>query len=64
MMGEGEGPSKFDGWGLSQNMGRRVLKMLSKKEEVHLIVKLPAIRLQAFKFTKNEILHIFFKDFS
>ena len=50
--------------GLSQNMGE--LKMLSKNtcEGVHLIVKLPAISLQASKFTKNGLLpHIFFKDF-
>ena len=57
--GGGGGSSKFDGWGLSQNM-RGVLKMLSKNEGVHLIVKLPAISLQAFKFTKNEILHTYF----
>ena len=57
--GEGGGSSKFDGWGLSQNMSG-VLKMLSKNEGVHLIVKLPAISLQAFKFTKNEILHTYF----
>ena len=31
---------------------------------VHLIVKLPAISLQASKFTKNEPLHTCFKDFS
>ena len=36
--------------------------MLSKNtcEGVHLIVKLPAISLQACKFTKNELLHIHF----
>ena len=33
-------------------------------EGVHLIVKLPAISLQASKFTKNELLHTFFMDFS
>ena len=33
-------------------------------EGVHLIVKLPAISLQASKFTNLLILHIFFKDFS
>ena len=34
-------------------------------EGVHLIVKLPAICLQASKFTKNELLHTYFfnKDF-
>ena len=41
-------------------MGR--LKMLSKNtcEGVYLIAKLPAISLQAFKFTKNELLHTYF----
>ena len=43
------------------------LKILSKNtsEGVHLIVKLPAISLQASKFTKNELLHTYFfsKDF-
>ena len=32
-------------------------------EGVHLLVKLPVLSLQACKFTKNELLHIFFKDF-
>ena len=57
-------------WGdLSQNMGGAwaELKILSKNtcEGVHLIVKLPAISLQASKFTKNELLHTYFfnKDF-
>ena len=38
------------------------LKMLSKNtnEGVHLIKKLPAIRLQVSKFTKNELLHTSF----
>ena len=38
------------------------LKMLLKNtcEGVHLIVKLPAISLQACKFTKNELLHTYF----
>ena len=38
------------------------LKMLSKNtcEGVHLIVKLPAIILQACKFTENELLHTHF----
>ena len=37
-------------------------KMLSKNtcEGVHLIIKLPAISLQAYKFTKNEFLHTYF----
>ena len=36
--------------------------MLSKDscEGVHLIVKLPAINLEACKFTKNELLHNYF----
>ena len=45
---------------LSQNMGGAwgELKMLSKNTcgGVHLIVKLLAISLQAFKFTKNELI--------
>ena len=55
--------------GLSQNMGGAwaELKILSKNtcEGVHLILKLPAICLQASKFTKNELLHTYFfnKDF-
>ena len=38
------------------------LKMLSKNtcEGVHLKVKLPAIRLQASKFTKNKLLQTYF----
>ena len=37
-------------------------KMMSKNtcEGVHFIKKLPAISLQASKFTKNELLHTFF----
>ena len=53
--------------GLSQYMegafgGGGVLKNLSKntREGVHLLVKLPAISLQACKFTKNELLHTYF----
>ena len=59
----GVGSSKFDR-GLKSihrgSMGQ--LKMLSKNtcERVHLIVKLPAISLQACKFTKNELLHTHF----
>ena len=49
---------------LSQNMGGAwgKLKMLLKNtcEGVHLIVKLPAINLQASKFTKNELPHTYF----
>ena len=38
------------------------VKMLSKNncKGVHLIVKLPAISLQACKFTKNKLLHTYF----
>ena len=38
------------------------VKMLSKNtcEGVHLIIKLLAISLQAYKFTKNEFLHTYF----
>ena len=53
----------LEGGGLSQNMGAwGQLKMLSKNtcEGVQLIVKLPAISLQASKFTKNELLHTYF----
>ena len=41
------------------------LKMLSKNicEGVHLIVTLPAISLEACKFTKNELLHAYFSRF-
>ena len=50
-------------WGLKTIHGRSMggVKMLSKNtcEGVHLIVKLPAIGLQAWKFTKNELLHIY-----
>ena len=51
------------GGGLSQNMGEHGgLKIQSKntREGVHLIVKLPAINMQASKFTKNELLHTYF----
>ena len=61
------GSSKFDGGGeegLSQSMGGAwgQLNMLSKNtcEGVQLIVKLPAISLQASKFTKNEFLQTYF----
>ena len=50
--------------GLSQSIGGTwgELKMLSKNtcEGVHLIVKLPAISLQASKFPKTELLHSYF----
>ena len=62
----GGSPSKFDGGGLKSIHGGSmgVLKILSKNtcEGVHLIVKLPAIRLQAYKFTKNELLHTYFSQ--
>ena len=51
------------GRGLSQYMREHGgIKMLSKNtcEGVYLIVKLPAISLQACKFTKNELLHSYF----
>ena len=52
------------GGGLSQNIGGAggELKMLLKNtcEGSHLIVKLPAISLQASKFTKNELLQTYF----
>ena len=58
----GGGSSKFDGGGgLSQNMGKAWgmgdLKILSRNtsEGVQLIVKLPAVNLQASKFTNNEL---------
>ena len=49
------------GGGLSQNMGKAWgmgdLKILSRNtsEGVQLIVKLPAVNLQASKFTNNEL---------
>ena len=41
------------------------LKMLLKSscEGVYLLVKLPAISLQACKFTRNELLHTYFQVF-
>ena len=51
------------GGGLSQYMGGAWgLKTLLKNtcEGVYLLVKLPAISLQASKFTKNNILHTYF----
>ena len=58
--------SSFDGGSLSQYMGGTWvgggLKMLSRNtcDGAHLIVTLPAISLQACKFTKNELLHTYF----
>ena len=60
----GGAPQNVMGGCSSQKMGgpREELKMLSKNtcEGVHLIVKLPAISLQASKFTKNELLQTYF----
>ena len=57
-------PQVLRTWGGAQYMGGACggLKMRSKNtwEGVHLIVKLPAIILQACKFTKNELLHTHF----
>ena len=63
--GGGEGSSKFgEGWLESIHGGKHggKLKMLLKNtcQGVHLLVKLPAISLQACKFTKNELLHTYF----
>ena len=62
-MGGGGGASKFNGGvGLSQYMGEPGgFKILSKNscEGVHLIIKLPAISPQAYKFTKFELLHTY-----
>ena len=52
------------GEGLTQYMGEHGgLKTLLKNtcEGVHLIVKLLAISLEACKFTKNELLHTYFR---
>ena len=62
MGGWGEGSSKFDRGALkSRSMGEG-LKMLSKNicEGVHLTVKFAAISLQAYKFTKHELLLSYF----
>ena len=60
----GGGSFKFYGEGLESIHGGSVrgLKAVLKNtcEEVHLSVKLLAINLQACKFTKNELLHIYF----
>ena len=62
--GGGGPPQNLMGIRLSQYMGGAwgELKMLSKNtcEGVHLIEKLLAISLQASKFTKNELFHIYF----
>ena len=62
---ENKGGRGAGGADLSQYMGGAEggLKMLSKNtcEGVHLLVKLPTISLQAYRFTKDELLH---KDFS
>ena len=60
----GVAPQNLMEGGLSQNIRGAwgELKILSKNTcgGVHLIVKLPAISLQACKFTKNELLHTHF----
>ena len=59
-------PQNLIGWGgeLESKHGLALgeHKMMSKNtcEGVHFIKKLPAISLQASKFTKNELLHTFF----
>ena len=60
-IGRGALQNLMGGGGLSQYMGggeHGEFKMLLKNtcEGVHLLVKLPAISLQAYKFTKNELL--------
>ena len=62
----GGSSSKFDEESFSQYMRRaRGLKPCSENlkntcEGVHLLVKLPAVSLQACNFTKNELLHAYF----
>ena len=55
-VGAGGGVKSKYGWSMGE------LKMLLKNtcEGIHLIVKLPAISLEACKFTKNELLHTYF----
>ena len=52
------------GEGLKSKQGELKMLLENTCEGVHLIVKLRAISLQASKFTKNELLHTCFKDFS
>ena len=61
LMEEGGGLKSIHGRSIGEGGGGGV-KMLSKntREGVHLKVKLPAISLQACKFTKNEFLHKYF----
>ena len=49
---------EFSLWGSFGGMAKSVLK--NTYEEVHLLVKLLVISLQAWKFTKNELLHTYF----
>ena len=62
LMEEGGGGGLKSIHGRSIGEGGGGLKMLSKntREGVDLKVKLPAISLQACKFTKNEFLHKYF----
>ena len=53
--GGGEHESKHGGC-----MGRLKTLLKNTCEGVHLFVKLLAVRLQACKFTKNELLHTYF----
>ena len=66
--GGGGGSTKFDGAELKSKHGGSMgeLKMFSRNtcEGVHLIVKFPAISLQASKFTKNELLQTYFSRIS
>ena len=61
--GEGGGGGRLESIHEGSIGGGGGLKMLSKNtfEGVHLLIKLPTISLQAYKFTKDELLH---KDFS
>ena len=49
---------EFSLWGSFGGMAKSVLK--NTYEEVHLLVKLLVISLQAWKFTKNELLQTHF----
>ena len=56
--------SNFDGQGLKSIHGGGLKMMLKNTcEGVHLIVKLPAINLQACKVIKTELLHTYFYIF-
>ena len=49
------GLESIHGWG---GGGKMLLKNIC--EGIHMLVKLPAISLQACKFTKNELFHTYF----